>query len=84
MLIDNLNVKSIFVGKDFKFGHQRRGGIDLLNKYHENKDIELVTFEPITKEKFEEMSEGITPITRVDISEAGSGTKFCTNDSCTI
>ena len=41
-------------------------------------------YEPITKEKFEEMSEGITPITRVDISEAGSGTKFCTNDSCTI
>ena len=25
MLIDKLNVKSIFVGKDFKFGHQRRG-----------------------------------------------------------
>ena len=50
MLIDKLNVKSIFVGKDFKFGHQRRGSIDLLNRYHENKDIELVTFEPITKE----------------------------------
>jgi hypothetical protein len=41
-------------------------------------------YEPITKEKYEELTKGITTIQRFDSSEGGSGTKFCTNDSCEI
>ena len=41
-------------------------------------------YEPISKEQYEEMVEGITPIVKIDDSEEGVGTKFCTNDSCTI
>ena len=41
-------------------------------------------YESITKEKYEKMKSQITPITRIDDEEGGSGTKFCTNDTCTI
>ncbi len=41
-------------------------------------------YEPISKEEYEEMIKDITPIVKIDDSEEGVGTKFCTNDSCTI
>ena len=41
-------------------------------------------YEPITKEKYEQLIKNIAPIQRFDSNEGGSGTKFCTNDSCTI
>jgi adenosylcobalamin-dependent ribonucleoside-triphosphate reductase len=41
-------------------------------------------YEPITKERFEEMSSKITPFQRAAINSAGSGTKFCDGDACII
>ena len=41
-------------------------------------------YEPIAKETYEKLIKGIKPIQRFDSGEGGSGTKFCTNDSCTI
>ena len=41
-------------------------------------------YEPITKEQYEESIKTITPIQRIDTNEGGVGTKFCSNDSCTI
>ena len=41
-------------------------------------------YERITQEQYEEMNSKITPITSVQLENGGSGSKFCTNDSCTI
>ena len=41
-------------------------------------------YEPITKEEYEAMMADITPIVKIDDADEGSGTKFCTNDTCTI
>jgi len=41
-------------------------------------------YEAITKEQFEARVKDVTPIQRIDDDEGGSGSKFCTNDSCTI
>jgi len=41
-------------------------------------------YEAITKEKYETLIKGITPVTRFNSQNGGSGTKFCTNDSCEI
>ena len=39
-------------------------------------------YEPITREKYEEMSKNITPVQRFSTDEGGAGTKFCDGDSC--
>ena len=41
-------------------------------------------YEAITKEEYEKMSSKITPIDRIDTEAEGAGSKFCTNDTCTI
>ena len=41
-------------------------------------------YEPITKEKYEEMKSTIKPLQRILTDEGGSGTKYCDGDSCTI
>jgi ribonucleoside-triphosphate reductase len=51
--------------------------------YKEN-GYKQAPYEPITKEEYEKMTEKITPIERIETETAGAGTKFCTNDSCTI
>ena len=43
LLIDQLKTKWLLVGQDFKFGHQRRGDIELLQRYAERGDFELST-----------------------------------------
>jgi hypothetical protein len=52
-------------------------------KYEETGYVQA-PYEPITKKTYEELIKKITPIQRFDSAEGGSGTKFCTNDSCTI
>ena len=52
-------------------------------KYKET-GYQQAPYERITKEQFEEMNSQITPITSLDIDTGGAGSKFCTNDSCTI
>ena len=41
-------------------------------------------YESITEKQYKEMSKKITPIERIKTETAGVGTKFCTNDTCTI
>ena len=51
---------------------------------YEETGYEQAPYEPITKKQYESMSSKITPVARFEDDEGGSGTKFCTNDSCTI
>ena len=39
-------------------------------------------YEPITKEQYEEMSTGITPVQRFNTEQGGAGTKFCDGEYC--
>ena len=41
-------------------------------------------YEAITEEQYQEMSADIKPLKRIKSDEGGDGTKFCTNDTCTI
>lgn len=41
-------------------------------------------YEAITEKQYREMSSKITPIERIKTETAGAGSKFCTNDTCTI
>ncbi|HAI41915.1 MAG TPA: hypothetical protein DCM40_29225, partial [Maribacter sp.] len=52
-------------------------------KYQETGYVQA-PYEPISKEQYEEMSAKISPISRFVSEEGGSGSKFCTNDTCTI
>ena len=52
-------------------------------KYQETGYVQA-PYEPINKEKYLEMVSKISPIQKFESEEGGSGTKFCTNDSCTI
>jgi ribonucleoside-triphosphate reductase len=52
-------------------------------KYQETGYVQA-PYEPITKEKFKKMSAKITPVKRLSFEEGGTGSKFCTNDTCTI
>lgn len=47
LLINQLKTKWLLVGQDFKFGHQRRGDIELLQRYAERGDFELSTIDDI-------------------------------------
>tara|TARA_B100000131_G_scaffold292269_1_gene306578 strand:+ start:34636 stop:36600 length:1965 start_codon:yes stop_codon:yes gene_type:complete len=50
---------------------------------YEETGYEQAPYEAITKERYEELSAGIKPITRFK-SASGSGTKYCDGESCTI
>lgn len=52
-------------------------------KYQETGYVQA-PYEPITEDKFIEMSANIKPIQRMSFEEGGAGSKFCTNDTCTI
>lgn len=47
LLIQQLKTKWLLVGQDFKFGHQRRGDIQLLSRYADRGDFELSTIKDI-------------------------------------
>ena len=52
-------------------------------KYEETGYVQA-TYEPITKEEYEEMIKGVAKIQRVSMNEAGKGTKFCDGDYCEL
>ena len=52
-------------------------------KYEETGYVQA-PYEPITKERYDKMIGKIRPLQRIDIDEGGAGSKFCTNDTCTI
>lgn len=47
ILVDKLNVKSVTVGFDYKFGHKASGDVDLLKKLGEKYDIYVDIVNPI-------------------------------------
>ncbi|MBL96801.1 MAG: hypothetical protein CMF52_03210 [Legionellales bacterium] len=51
---------------------------------YEETGYEQAPYEPITKEKYEQLSANIVHVERFDDDEGGTGSKFCTNDTCTI
>jgi len=52
-------------------------------KYEETGYVQA-PYEPITKEKYEELMKNIAPIQRFDTDQQGGGTKFCDGDACVI
>ena len=51
---------------------------------YEHTGYEQAPYEPITKKQYEKMIKKITPIVKIEMQTAGSGTKFCDGDSCTL
>jgi adenosylcobalamin-dependent ribonucleoside-triphosphate reductase len=51
---------------------------------YEETGYEQAPYEPITKAKYESMTKKITPVIKFETETAGSGTKFCDGDSCTL
>ena len=45
VLIDKLDGKMIVVGKDFRFGHNREGDVNLLKKLSKEFDFELLVYD---------------------------------------
>lgn len=41
-------------------------------------------YEPITREQYEDMVKGITPVQRFETSQGGAGTKFCDGEYCEV
>jgi len=52
-------------------------------KYQET-GYKQAPYEPITKEEYEEMIKGVTPIQKIETNEGGVGSKYCSNDTCEI
>jgi ribonucleoside-triphosphate reductase len=51
---------------------------------YQETGYEQAPYEPITKEEYEKMIVGITPIQKIETNEGGVGSKFCTNDTCEL
>jgi adenosylcobalamin-dependent ribonucleoside-triphosphate reductase len=51
---------------------------------YEETGYDQAPYEPITKEEYEKRIKLVSPIHRFDFDEGGVGSKFCTNDTCTI
>ena len=51
---------------------------------YEETGYEQAPYEPITKAKYERMIKKIKPIVKFETDTAGSGTKFCDGESCTL
>jgi len=51
---------------------------------YEETGYEQAPYEAISQETYEKMISAITPISRIHDEQGGNGTKFCTNDTCTI
>ncbi len=47
ILIDKLNIKYLVIGKDFKFGKDRKGNFETLEKYVEQKKFDIHLIDPI-------------------------------------
>jgi hypothetical protein len=51
---------------------------------YEETGYKQAPYEAISKKQYERMISKITPLQRFDYEEGGIGSKFCTNDTCTI
>ena len=50
-LVENLKVRGIFVGYDYKFGYKAKGNVELLKKLQEQYKFKLIVVEPVIKEE---------------------------------
>ncbi len=50
----------------------------------EETGYEQAPYEPITKERYEYLITGVTPIQKFETNFAGAGTSFCDGDTCTV
>jgi len=51
---------------------------------YEETGYEQAPYEPISKETYQKLISKITPITKLNTEQQGTGSKFCTNDSCEL
>ena len=51
---------------------------------YEETGYQQAPYEPISKASYIKMSENIKPLTKIETSIGGTGSKFCTNDSCDL
>tara|TARA_R100000008_G_scaffold80904_1_gene63680 strand:+ start:33 stop:587 length:555 start_codon:yes stop_codon:yes gene_type:complete len=51
---------------------------------YEETGYEQAPYESIDKEAYQSMIKKIKPIKRLNTNQGGTGSKFCTNDTCTI
>ena len=51
---------------------------------YEETGYDQAPYESIDKETYEKMIKNIKPMKKINTSQGGVGTKFCTNDTCTI
>ena len=51
---------------------------------YEETGYKQAPYEAITKEQYEKRIKAVEPLQRMDLTDAGSGEKFCTNDTCTV
>ena len=51
VLVDKVGAKLIVVGKDFRFGYQRKGNITMLKKYEKEYGYQLVALEKLLDDK---------------------------------
>ena len=51
---------------------------------YEETGYKQAPYEPITEEQYKQMTKKIKPIQKLDIDQAGSGTKFCDGDTCIL
>ena len=86
------NSVSITVTFDEKESSQLKSALEMYEtrlkavsflKYEETGYVQA-PYEPITKQTYEKMSSKIQPIKKFEYEEGGAGSKFCSNDTCTI
>ena len=51
---------------------------------YQETGYEQAPYEPISEDQYNEMVSKVTPLQRIDTSEEGLGSKYCTNDTCEI
>lgn len=72
ILVSQLDAKLVVVGKDFCFGHQREGNVDLLRKLSGKYGFELVDYDKVVMDGEEVSSTRIRRlISEGDVAEAG-------------
>jgi len=74
--------EAVFIKDALEMYESRLKAVSFLR--YEETGYEQAPYEPITKDRYDELVKNIKPLKRFDTEEGGSGSRFCTNDTCTI